>query len=248
MSLIVSTTGLMYGEGLQFQTPIGGAGLAGEAQADPEPPAQADMVAWYRGDSLVDGSGGVASSWQDKTASDYDLSPSGSPTIVDSGLNGRLAARFVRASSQTFTRSSTPSQSQPFTVAVVGKCTAIAGGSRNLFCSDGGFVLGTYDGTSTQVGMYAGGASGVSGTTGIGDFHLFEFTFNGGSSRLAVDNVQEGTGDPGGNGLSGFRIGSVPGPADYLDGEIAEVVIWDKVLNSTELDELWTYVQAYYGL
>ena len=61
------------------------------------PVATADCIAWYRGDSLVDGGGGIASAWNDKTSNGYNVTGSQQPNHRHVGLIGRLAARFAPA-------------------------------------------------------------------------------------------------------------------------------------------------------
>jgi hypothetical protein len=210
------------------------------------PVATADCIAWYRGDSLVDGGGGVASAWNDKTSNAYNLTAEGSPTIVDSGLNSRLAARFSSGSSQAFDRASTPATAQPFTVAVIAKSTVAATvTSRSLFATYTDFNLANYGQPNDFISMYAGDTA-IEGTTTSGAWHLAEFTFNGASCRIAVDGAQEATGSAGTRPLEGAFIAKLHNDSEYFDGDIAEVVIWNKVLSGTERTELYDYYQSYY--
>jgi hypothetical protein len=211
------------------------------------PVASSDCVAWYRGDSLVDGGGGVASAWNDKTANGYNLTPSGSPTIVDAGLNGRLAANYVKASSQGFSRATTPAVSQPLTVACIARVNDLTGTGLNILTDteSGNTSLYAYDnGGNDTIGMYAGGDDNEAAYVAE-QWHLHVAIYDGAGSELFVDNVSVGTANVGSDGLTGFRAGGVSF-SGHLDGRIAEAVVWDKVLDSGERDALYAYYLAYY--
>ncbi len=215
------------------------------------PVATADCIAWYRGDSLVDGGGGVASSWQDKSGNGYHLTASNNPTIASSGLNGRLAARFVSASSQSFSRASAPALSQPFTVAVVAKIANFTG-DPNLLASNTtteayGFF---YFDTDNTLSYYAG-SNVFGGAITPNAWYLHAALMDDDASEIFLDNTRiadsaAGATNPGNNGFTGIRVSASPFGAGFVQGDIAEAVIWDKVLSGAELDALFAYYQDYY--
>lgn len=216
------------------------------------PVATADCIAWYRGNSLVDGGGGVASSWQDKSGNGYHLTANNSPEIVDSGLNGRLAARFVSASSQSFSRASTPAVSQPLTVGVIAKVANFTGDPNLLASNDTSvnFAFFYFD-TTDALSIFAG-ANVFGGAITPNAWYLHTGIGNDDASEIYLDDAllaaaAPGATNPGSNGLQGIRISASPFGGGFVQGDIAEAVVWDKVLSGAELDALFNYYRDYYS-
>lgn len=209
------------------------------------PVATASCVAWYRGDSLVDGGGGVASSWDDKSGNAYHLTPNNGPTIVTSPLNGRLAAQFAGASSQYFSRTSF-TLAQPHSIIVVG---IVNDDANRPFIRDVGGIGPlwriTTGGVQRLTTLGGGAFNGAAVLTGA--WHIFESYWDGASTECRFDNTNDASGDVG-TGL--FSVDLHVGHTDilntFMDGQFAEVVIWDKVLDSGERAAFLAYYTAYY--
>jgi hypothetical protein len=206
--------------------------------SDPEPPALANIIARYRGDSLV--GSGTATAWNDISGNGYHLTAAGSPTIVASGYGSRTVARLPGGANY-FRRASTPARSQPFTVVVIEK-------------SDNGEYNANFDGVGANrqiVGWLSGGPAMWAGGTAIqpsgspGSWATFICAFNGASSYLNFNGAHT-TGSPGTSAMAGITVGADVADAGY-DGDIAEVIVYDKVLDSTERAAIAAYVAAYYG-
>ena len=212
------------------------------------PVATADCIAWYRGDSLVDGGGGVASAWNDKTANGYNLTANNSPTIVTSSLNGRLATRFVEASSDDLLQPRVNASCCPaILVACVALSNGVSGGEfDNTRPISGDASLGRpsfyWDSAGGSVGAYAGSAV-VSGAMATGAWRLHlrsrstanQFRSRTSTIRRSARAAQARM------GYTGLRVGNSSTGRPYSNGDIAEVAIWNKVLNSDERNALYAY-------
>lgn len=208
-------------------------------------PPQLGLVAWYRGDSLI-GSAGVASSWKDKTSNAYDLTATNGPTMVVSAeIGGRATARFVQASDQYFTRATTPAVSQPWSIAAIGKCSTFTDGPNLASGTTGTFGL-AYNSNLLQ--LYLGSGSNVMGSITLDVWRLHVALCNGNDSELYVDGaLLSDTNNPGANGIAGLSVGKSPHWGDgKFEGDIAEVIVWDKLLDASERLHLYRYYRSYY--
>lgn len=214
-----------------------------------DPPATADMVGWWRGDSLQGTT--TATAWNDKTGNGNHLTASGSPGINSSGLNGKPVATLNRATPQYFF--ATFNRAQPYTVVVISQCT-VSDGEPHLFdghnTANASAAYYAANGDGDMIALFAG--NDLYGTELPGSWNTIQVSMNGGSSVIYVDNALDASGDPGSTGLTGFRVGnwrSTPGsPNRAFHGSIAEVIMYNKVLSGAERTELDTYVSSYYGI
>lgn len=83
------------------------------------------------------------------------------------------------------------------------------------------------------------------GDMGNTAFHLITYTHNAGAQTLRVDRVaqtltsQWGNGNPSMGHL--FRLGSLDG-ANFFGGDIAEYIVYERLLTSAEIDQVETYL------
>lgn len=223
-----------------------------------DPPAFSDMVAWYRGDSL-EGSGSNATWWNDKSGNGLHaiaVGVSGVPTIVPNAYNNRTAARFVENNVQWFQQTSVDI-SQPFTVVSVVKCTStfqlptvydgISASASFAYVFEEGFYV-----EPGEAMVFADG-SGLHGsaTNWNDEWHYNQVDWNGNSTQFWIDGNLDGSGGtPGTSGLDGLLIGKARWdnlPNTAWDGDIAEVIIYNRLLSSGERAEVSAYISNYYG-
>lgn len=231
-----------------------------EEPADPEPPATADMIAWYRGDSLQ--GSGTATSWDDKTANNRDATAFNTISIITSAVGTRSAARFARNgdNSDYFRWNGDAAQGAPYTIVAVANPDAAALTFSPFLGSTGmSFGLGVWGSGTSVAGMYASNFGYVDGTTNLlNTWRTIQADFNGDSSEIYVNNVsEESVTSPAGTiNISDIIIGSADpefgdeqGVAVYsFSGDIAEIIIYDRLLTGGERTELDEYVADYYGL
>jgi hypothetical protein len=227
------------------------------------PPAQGDMLAWYRGDSLQGTT--TATGWNDKSASGFNLTATGSPAIADNAYGSRTALTLVNTSTQYFSRAiSIAAETYPeFTVVIVYKnntfiegfmeCPVVStlaeGGAEQNFMNYLGKSSSIYNvGTQSWDNNIMEAANGS-----VGEWHYSEMG-NAENSYLRVDGAEVDT--VGGVGAGGFwgdnlricgnEFYSTAQPGRF-HGQIAEIIIYNKLLNGTERSELASYIAAYYS-
>lgn len=72
--------------------------------------------------------------------------------------------------------------------------------------------------------------------------------FNGASSQLWNNGTSDLTGDAGANALTSLVIGAAGGGTNSLLGDIAEVIIFNRALTTTERRQVEAYLGAKYGI
>lgn len=95
--------------------------------------------------------------------------------------------------------------------------------------------------TSTD-GSASSSASITTATINTGTLYHWVFTKSGTTATLYRDgsSVSTGTVDSSQfNGAADFTVGAVGNPANYMDGIIDEVGIWDRALTSDEVSDLY---------
>ena len=218
------------------------------AAAEAEPP-QTGLIAWFRADTEVtEGTGGV-SAWGDPVGG-FDLAQAteaNRPALVAAVINGQPVIRFTRANADHLARATTPTPVQPYTWVMV---AALTTGSAifQWAVSDGASFRSLGYNNSDQPAIFSGGVV-ADDVASDGNFHALIGVFNGASSEIFVDNASVVTGDAGaGNFSGGIVVGAGPSASDPLGGDIAEVLLYDHVLDASERTALDTYFAARYGI
>lgn len=175
------------------------------------------------------------------------------PTLTTNQINGHPALLHIANDGDTrnqfLSRATTPAVPQPYTSVVIAKVVENNRGDAVMTDSGSGgaYSILFYEDAADAMALYAGGSLNQGTTNPIdGDFHWFQGDFDGASSELWVDGVAEGTGNPGGDGLTGITVGGDNTGGAGFGGYIAEVLIYDHVLDSGERADLDAYFTARY--
>lgn len=199
----------------------------------------------------VAATGAAIGSVADKSGNGHDLTRGGAsgtePTYTTAVINNLSIARFDGTADYLKTIATDLTVAQPFTIAAVL--------SRSSTATTDVYVAGSvteFQGTATasqQVQMDAGTAlsTGTLATTaGIAVGYA-----NGASSKVYW-NGGAGTGGAGGAGnlttASLLYVGSNATPGNYHVGDIGEVLIFDKLLNVGDINQVGTYLSRKWGL
>lgn len=226
------------------------------------------LTAWYRADQGVTQVGGIVSGWTDITGeATHNLSQSNASnkpsfTSANASFNNQPTISFGLVSgsaANTWLQSSTwtSALAQPATIIAIVKQTA-ADPSNDRLLLDGidatnRMSLLTTAVSSSQYTQYAG----TSVLTGVANNQTPVFlvgTFNGASSNIYQSSnlACESGNSPGATGIAGLTVGSRFGGniigTDYWNGDIAEVIIFNRALTQTEIQELAAYASARYGI
>jgi hypothetical protein len=243
--------------------------LAGVGQTQAGP-ISSGLVDWFRADAGVtaDAAGNV-SAWADQSGQGHDASQGAlglQPLLVNNALNGNPVVRFSGLG-QFLSIAGQPLTSQQFTIiAVVNDTRASGDGSfREVYSNWGGGngITSVFLGTTGSSPVRArftdemGGATDPLHTqTGFGDISNpathFIFTGVSGASDATIfqnTNLIADKGSP----LSfrdlttAYHIGSQGGAGEFWQGDMAEILVYNRELSSAELQQDWSYLSQKYA-
>lgn len=225
--------------------------------------ANADLVQHLSADNGVIESGGYVSEWTDLSIGGMNATqPDGAhqPMLVSGAINGKPVIRFS-AASQQYMFLGIPSL---YGIDIDGYEIFIVAKATRQGVNKAQFLIG---GANEQYEIHLDGQAGIrfipNGPPycdlGVeGDFsdnhvHIFSARASGTEATVRVDGVDGIT-------RAGNRISSndtqlglgcrtvIDGVGSYLEGDIAEVLIYKRVLNGTERDAVEAYAKAKYAI
>jgi len=203
-----------------------------------------NLEAWYESDQGITLNGSDVSQWDDlsgnanhlvqATAADqpfYNTTPT--PEKLD----------FDGVSELMATPAFSSSLSQPNTIFCVG----------NFADNTGTYYL--YDGIATNdrnallslpdYWIYGGGGSASTVTVSTAE-EIHCGLYDGASTTLYVGGgTATFTGSQGTNSLTGLTIGSIFSGFFFLDGSISSLVVYDKLLSTTEINQVGNYLEKF---
>jgi len=220
--------------------------------------ALAGMRAWYRSDTLLETASGSVRRWRDVSGNDNHLFQRNSPDRpVLSGSRFRDKPGVVFDGSQFLTSFTGMPVDQNFTKVVVFKLDDTTS-ENNLISSatspNGGHAL--WYGSTANAQLYSFGQNAnlslsyavSSIATAPNQITTLVNTFqrSNRNGRLYHDNVLGASGTAfRANTDASFQVGAFSG-FSYLSGEIAEILIYDRVLGAAQRVALQTYIDARY--
>ncbi len=210
-----------------------------------------NLTGWLKADAItgqVDGN--AISTWADSSGSGNDASQAtgaNQPIYKTSILNSKPVLRFDGTDDRM---TMTLSPSNPFTIMVV-YCARLADSSgRRAVAGSNNWLLGPY---SNEHRLFQGAfASGAQAAVVAATFVINETVSTAGTATHFVNGTSRGTiSSPGAPGT--IRIGAsehnAPGTfTEHLDGDVAEVIVYSKALNSTEQSQIHSYLQDKYAI
>lgn len=218
----------------------------------------ANLTAWYDASQITGLSDGdPVTNWPDVSGNSRDVvqaTAARQPTYRTNVTAGRPVVRFD-GSNDILVTAVAVNNAQPNTYAVVvssdfptpgsGNAQGIvhnhnagAGGENSLFLRSDNADYGVYGGALGLIDV-------VASTAG---FHVVLASFNGTSSILSVDGV-EFTGNAGTLEMGGIALGGrADSMSQFLDGDIAEAVVYNSVPSVAERGWLYRYLGRKYGV
>lgn len=219
--------------------------LRRHATNSPFSPTQiAGLKLWLKASTINLTDGTAVSSWADSSGLGNNVSQAtgAQQPIYKTGIvNGKPIVRFDGVND--LLSGSDLGLSQPFTV-----CCVVKASSGGIFQDivDQGVPSATVH-NSNNFAMYAGNT--VDGSTNIiGAFHTFIGIYNGASSTGYTNGNSDISGDVGAFNTSGLTIGNNAGATSSFTGDIAEVLIYNSALSSTNRSNIQSYLKTTYGL
>lgn len=220
--------------------------------SDFSPTQISDLVAWFDASQITGlNDDDPVSTWEDSSGNGNDVTEAGAnrPLYKVNIVNGLPVVRFDGSNDRLNNASfSIPAQPCTFYCVMAHRSTSIV--------ANEGYVVGdpssvpflfALNGASDTYAIYSGAILDT-GTVLDTSFHVFGGVFNGASSEARLDGTSTGGNAGSTNGGTGLFLGSNGVPAQFSDSDIAEVAIYGKLLNATELDTLETYFSEKYNI
>lgn len=179
------------------------------------------------------------------------------PTLKTAGINSKNSIEFA---DPEFMDSSTPVVSAPNTIFAVHVMTSSDTNGGVIWDSDANVRHAFFWNNAGSPDSFRAAAVNnedtIIGTSG--GKHLFEYvtavTYNGASSSIYMNGADVGDGsvDLGSNNLDGITLGTLRaglgGGNYYLNGQIAEVIVYDSALSTTDRETVQTYLANKWGI
>ena len=217
-------------------------------------PVASGLIGWYRADSGVVTTGTSITTWQDSSMNHYDAVPSSTFTLGTDATTGKPVIPFNGI--QFF--ATTVTSNMPFITdgTVITVASGTPAGVKSTIVAAKQFGVG-YSSSGVQTQTLSGnGASVAFGAQPSFTTQLVTnaFTYSS-SSHTAIPyyNGVQGTATTGVtilNSPAGFVIGAIQnfGTLNAFSGNIAEILIFNRVLSPTEMTQVQTYINQKYLL
>jgi hypothetical protein len=226
------------------------------------PQRASNLLLWLRGDAGVVSSSGNVSQWTDQSQNGNNASQttgSNQPTVVTNALNGLGTISFNGTNQWLSLASGFANFTQGASIFVVTKPTSITTGVRFLDFGNGqtnnnisfreqastGFSLYSYNGAT---------ASNVTSSTGLGtgSYQLLEAIHSGaGNATLYSNGAQTAQGNLSNiNNVArtGNFIGKDFNTTTFLNGQIAEILVYNSALTNGDKAAIESYFKSKYNV
>jgi hypothetical protein len=224
-----------------LNAPAGGGG-------DPWTPADITTAAWYDATTGVSDTAGAVDQWDDLSGNNNDLVQTGTnrPTTNSVTLNSLNVIDFDGSNDSMAHTASFATQPASFAAVFV---RDTSGADHTIFDGEGASGRNMLRLRSTNVlAIFAGSFLGTDSiTTGP---MMASGVFDDGSSEIRLDGGTAVSGTTGTQDLDGgLRVGaSTTGASQLLNGKIAEIVITDTALSTSDRQKLEGYLAWRWGL
>lgn len=209
-----------------------------------------NLVGWWKADAIGGLSNGAAvTSWTDSSGTGNTVTNTGTGTTYQTNQINSLPAVHPSGTSGNYL-SGTLTAAQPWTLFAVIRRDADNGATQTPVASSGAADTALYITTTEAVGVWAGTAELLTATgQTVDSAHIYAAVGNGASTAIFLDGTSVATGNPGTNGFTGITFGSAAAHnAEWFAGEIAEVIIYARLLNPTERALVHSYLSDKYAL
>jgi hypothetical protein len=207
-------------------------------------------VLWLRADQGITLNGGTAQAWADLSGNGGDVSnvtAANQPTLItsDPAYNGQATLSFINAAPDAMS-SPTFVVTQPNTYVFVGEADIVGGANSQFIDSAAGpnrQIVGS-DASGNLI-LYAGNT--LNSTTPTNSKCIVMVGFNGANTKAYVNGSITAaiSGNVGANS-SNISVGGRTG--GYLQGKVAEVICYNRVLATNEAIMVNRYLGARYGI
>lgn len=248
MECLVNRTLAAFGAVLLGLTLALGPGAA--ASAEPGVPTPGTSL-WLSGGTGMSQANGKLSSWEDQSGNGRHATmpvAERQPTYVKWGIGLKPTVRFLGAQSLNLASSLNPTT---YTILVVGKQQPASSFNFGIILGPGGSNPNNqlrWNGDSGVMTVRTGGnpmiITAPSGNNRT--YHMLTVTFDGSTQRLYRNGVLTATSAV--SSTMPFAVSSVGSyySTSFLQGDISELMVYDRVLSPTERSDTETYLNNKY--
>jgi hypothetical protein len=218
-----------------------------------ESPPTAGLKLWLDADdssTFTFSSSNLVSQWNDKSGQGNHISQATTayqPLRVLNALSGRATVQADGSndtiSRSTFTGGSIPQAVTTFIVLKMPDSGVDTTANRYVYSSTSHLFIARY--TTNQNLMYAGAEYKV-GSIDSSNYLLYTLEYNGTSSIFRRAKTTIGTGDASTSGMNGIELFASGG--QNSNAKIAEILIYDTTLSTSDRDDIEQYLTAKWGL
>jgi hypothetical protein len=215
---------------------------------------------WLRADLGITLNGGTVSAWADQSGTGDSNknctqgTAANQPTYnaSDAGYNGKPTLSFD--GTNDFMVSAVWSVAPTTVGTVLAVCECASSGTRIIFCfasAGGSGELYANGGGATDLHYYQGADISLAGEADITAKHVYQIDRNGASTAYYQDALTAlGSGNAGSGALDRVILGSndPSAPSNPLQGKIAEVISYNRIITTAERSRVMSYLGARYGV
>lgn len=173
-----------------------------------------------------------------------------SGTYNTSQINGKPAVQFVN--SPTCFVWGTPINLQTAsTMFLVARLTTATGNQSLVTGATGNPLMYEFGRSGKEQSLITSGTVLVAGSAASNtSWHQVNATYNGTTATLRIDRAPDGSASPG-EAITTNELGfgfNARNPSDIFSGQLAEMIIYNRVLTSPEITQVENYLNGRYGL
>jgi len=179
--------------------------------------------------------------WRDKSGNGYDVIQeidAQMPTYLKNIVNNKPVLRFNNSKLKSVFGTTL---SQPNTVFVVGKIASLLNNGHYIDGIESTKRHAMFVNFTSLKTIIRGSTSLTNDFIENFEWHINTALYNGGSSKLYINRVEK-TGNVGNHTLTGLIIGVNYNDSGALVGDIAEIIIYNKLLTDSEIQRVETYL------
>jgi hypothetical protein len=221
-----------------------------------DPLSVADCLLWLRADLGVTESGGAVSAWADQSGAADANRNALQGTATNQPAFVAADANFGNAPTISFDGNDNYLATGAFTGGPYAQPVTMYAAFRHA--ASGGYVFDDIDGSSRLAfvagtasgGFFFAGSAAVSFDTATGTTYVVGLVFDGAGSASYVNNSQTAavTDDVGANALKSLQIGSRNNEANFLTGQIAEILAYSGAHDAATRRRVMQYMGARVGV
>ena len=225
---------------------VGSGGQSGFASFDGDP-----LVVWLQANknAEIDANKAV-SAWRDQSKNlRHAVQTTGTNQPRWSAVGGANKQPYIAFDgSDDYLRVLPFTLNQPITIFSVAVPTVSSTNNFSVYDGEGTNSMRLYFASagSTMV-MQAGASVSIVGVTPTA-WHRFTCVYNGASSTFQIDDGAVTTGNVGALNGSGLYLGIAGGAAVPSDSQIAEIIVFNRLLSTNEMTIVTNYLRGKYGV